>query len=366
MGEMNAPLVERARGLFEFLLRAQQLKTTSPRTTDTYREDGAVLWLADSPEHPAVTVAHRGGDPDPDDPLLTVDRVPRAEPPAPNAELAKWVTQPLDDPEQTPTLRDAITVIDSADDVAEEQATDGGQTEPASRTCQIADASEVQERYDAWMADWRLWAEQELRSRPVRGFYNELFAAYVKATGSPEDLELVAGMGCLAWKPDNHPQVKRHLFTCPIAIHFDDDTARLSVHRVESAEALKVELDMLDPGIITTPDHVNDVKTRARDLEAHPLHHDEVGALARRLVHALDADGEYREQDEAPSPATNAVAAFAPAIVLRKRSQQGLRGSGVRLPSGSSDVCRASCPALLRRRASRAGSWASTRNFMPR
>lgn len=320
---MNTPLIERARNLFEFLQRAQELKTTSPRTTESYGRDGAVLWLADSPKHPAVAVAHRGGDPAPDDPLLTVDRVARADPPAPDAELARWVTEPLDDPERPPSLRDAITVVEDADDVAQDGDT-AGQVAPPPRTRRLGDAPEIHDRYRVWIGDWQVWAEQELRDRPVRDFYNELFSAYVKATGSPEDLELVAGMGCLAWEPDNHPPVKRHLFTSPVTITFDDDTARLSVHRVESAEVLKVELDMLDPGLITTPDKVNEVRADARELEAHPLHRDEVGALARRLVHILDADGEYREHDEASNPARNAVATFAPAVILRKRSQRGL------------------------------------------
>jgi hypothetical protein len=42
-----------------------------------------------------------------------------------------------------------------------------------------------------------------------------------------------------------------------------------------------------------------------------------------------------------------------------------IRASVVQLPSGSSNVCSTSCPTLLRNRASRAGSWASTRNFTP-
>ena len=40
-----------------------------------------------------------------------------------------------------------------------------------------------------------------------------------------------------------------------------------------------------------------------------------------------------------------------------------IRPSVVRLPSGRSVVCSTSCPALIRNRASRTGSWASTRNF---
>src|SRR5439155_14706206 len=41
-------------------------------------------------------------------------------------------------------------------------------------------------------------------------------------------------------------------------------------------------------------------------------------------VHTLDADGEYHDTDAAPRESARAVAAFAPAVILRRRSQRGL------------------------------------------
>jgi very-short-patch-repair endonuclease/DNA polymerase III delta prime subunit len=322
---MSAPLVERARRLFEFLGRAQQLKTTQPRTIDSYQRDGTVLWLADAPVHDAVQCAHRGGDPAPDDPLLVIDRVARVDPPAPDDELAPWVTDSRDDPEQAPQLRSQITVVEPTTDqdpTAQDPTAQSGEAVPRRRS--IDEFPGVEQRYHTWLADWQAWAEQELRNRPVREYYGQLFSARVKAENTPEEYELVAGVGLLTWHPSSHQQVKRHLFTAAVTIHFDENTARLTVAPAESPEALKTELDMLDPGLITTPERVDQIRSDARALNAHPLHRDEVGALARRLVHTLDANGEYRDDDAAPASGTNAAVAYAPAIILRKRSQQGL------------------------------------------
>jgi hypothetical protein len=286
------PLLDRAVRLFEFLGRTQQLKNLPPRTVESYRRDGAVMWLAELPHHPAVNTAHRG-EPAPDDPLLSVDRIPRLDPPVPDDDLASWLDGEIDDPEKPPELRE--------------------EAEPA-----------VRERYGQWIETWRPWADRERIDRPVRVRYGELFSAYVAASGSPEELELVAGIGCLAWTPRDHPAVRRHLITAPVTIHFDDDTGRLTVKRVESVEAADVELDMLDPRLISNAQHVNDVRAQARQLGANPLHRKEVGALVRRLVHTLDSDGEYRDVDVAPEFSDRAVAAYAPAVILRKRSQRGL------------------------------------------
>jgi very-short-patch-repair endonuclease len=276
------PSAGRAVRLFEFLGRAQQLRNLPPRTVDAYRD---VLWLGELPDHPAVTAAHRG-EPGPDDPVLTIDRVARVDPPVPEFGVDRF-----DDPDQlAPPPEDP----------------------------------ELRARYDEWLPGWQQWADKERRDRPVRAWYGQLFASYVAAAGNPEELELVVGVGCLAWKPAGHPEVRRHLVTAPVTITLDDDTGQLAVRRVESVDAADVELDMLDPGLIPNPRHVNDIRAQARELAGHPLDRAETGALVRRVVHTLDAAGEYRDADAAPRPAAHAVAAFAPAVILRRRSQQGL------------------------------------------
>ncbi len=282
--EVADPLVGRAVRLFEFLGRTQQLRNLPPRTVDGYR---SVLWLDELPDHPAVTAAHRG-EPGPDDPILTVDRVARVEPPTPDPGL---LVERWDDPDRPPPPP-------QDDDLCEP--------------------------YDSWLAGWQEWAETERRDRAVRAWYGQLFATYVAATGNPEELELVVGAGCLAWAPPGHPEVRRHLVTAPVTITLDDDTGRLAVRRVESVDAADVELDMLDPGRIPNPRHANDIRAQARELAGHPLDRTETGALVRRVVHSLDAGGEYRDADSVPAPAAHAVAAFAPAVILRRRSQQGL------------------------------------------
>ncbi|HWM04043.1 MAG TPA: AAA domain-containing protein, partial [Actinophytocola sp.] len=278
------PLVGRAVRLFEFLARTQQLRNLPPRMVAGYR---SVHWLGELPDHPAITAAHRG-EPGPDDPILTVDRVARVDPPAPDPvlEFDRW-----DDPDQVPAPPEDL---------------------------------ERYERYQEWLPGWLAWAERERRDRPVRAWYGQLFATYVAATGNPEELELVVGVGCLAWAPAAHPEVRRHLVTAPVTVTLDDDTGRLAVRRVESVDAADVELDMLDPGLIPNPRHLAEIRTDIRALAGHPLHRADAGALVRRVVHALDAGGEYRDSDSVPTAAAHAVAAFAPAVILRRRSQQGL------------------------------------------
>lgn len=302
-------MVARATRLFEFLGRAQQLKSQTPRSVASYQKDGSVLWLADLPHHTAVRSAHRVGEPDHDDDLLVIDRVPRLAAPEAVDALQPWLADPTDDPDRIPGLRKSLPIQDEPDD------------EPAE---EIGPPPDIIAQYERWLDRWQVWAEQELLDRQVREIYSHLFSTYLAATSHSEEFELVVGIGCLAWNPPGHPVVKRHLLTAPISIQFDDDTGQITVRRVDSADAVKVELDMLDPGLVTNPLLVNDVREKAKVLDDHPLNRDTVGSLARRLVHILDADGEYLDLDGAPEAAGHATAHFAPAIIRRKRSRQGL------------------------------------------
>jgi hypothetical protein len=151
-----------------------------------------------------------------------------------------------------------------------------------------------------------------------------LFSTYVSANGHPDELELVLGSGLLAWRPDAHPAVRRHLLVTPVKVLFDDVTGRLGVSVDETADGMRVELEMLDPRLIGDPQRVNAVRNDARSSDAHPLDRDRAGELVRRLVHLLSSEAEYRDEDTRTAPAPRPVASFAPALILRKRSQQGI------------------------------------------
>lgn len=317
-GQSAVERLERATNLFEFLARAQQLKSRPIRTTDAYAREGEVVWFADLPDHPAVTSAHRGGDPELDAPLFTVDRVARVAPPEPTEALRPWVEGATDNPHFAPALCETLST--SRVPHLEPRPIEGG-TEDVVR---LEDHPDLVAAFEAWIEGWSLWAETEIEDLPVRELYGDLFSTYVKATGHPEELELVLAVGCLAWQPDGQDPVRRHMLTCPAGIHFDDDTGRLTITREVGLDPVTVELDMLDPGLISNPQRINDIKVAAKEFEGHPLHHDEVGVLARRLVHTLDPDGVYLDDEAAPSQAIEATAAYAPALILRKRSQQGL------------------------------------------
>ena len=73
---------------------------------------------------------------------------------------------------------------------------------------------------------WRraaAWASGRHASRPLPSTSSSS-SWCERANGHPEELELVLGSGLLAWRPDAHAAVRRHLLVTPVKILFDDAT----------------------------------------------------------------------------------------------------------------------------------------------
>lgn len=73
-------LLQKAINLFTFLGNTQRLLIKPVLTADKYEK---VIWFADLPDHPAIRSTHQAGPVESDDKLLSIDRIPRAEPPIP-------------------------------------------------------------------------------------------------------------------------------------------------------------------------------------------------------------------------------------------------------------------------------------------
>ncbi|MGH2959126.1 MAG: AAA domain-containing protein, partial [Solirubrobacterales bacterium] len=311
----NERLVRRAVNLFTFLGQTQKLLVKPVRTVDKFEK---VMWFGDLPEHAAIRSAHGVAELEVDAPLLAMDRVAKLDPPAVPDGLAAWVEGKLDDIAQEPSIRDAICSEEPRPVDADDE------DDVSLHRVERADHPEITEAFENWLIDWRLWADRERRDSAVRDLYKELFAVHLSSTDHSEEFELVLGVGCLTWRPDDHEQVLRHVATAPIAIGFDENSGRLTVTQVSSPEAVSIELDMLDTAIVSGPSKIEEIRELAAEFDGHLLDQPAIGEICRRLIHRLDADAEYDEDALHAPSGTNPRGAFAPAIILRKRTNRGL------------------------------------------
>jgi MoxR-like ATPase len=315
----TAGLIRKAVNLFTFLARTQQLLVKPIRTVDKFEK---LVWLHALPDHPGVRSAHRVAELAVDSLLLAVDRVPKVDPPSVSDTLTPWVEGPIGDIDSEPKLREAIYVSDPVR--SSDQDVDDLDDEPADDRLQEAvDVPGLAEAFDEWLAVWRAWADGERRDAAVRETYKELFEIHLSSSDHSEQFELVLGVGCLAWQPENHDLVLRHVATSPIAVEFDESSGTLTVVPVPSPESVSIELDMLDSTLISSPAKVDEIKQMAAEYDGHLLDEPAIGDVCRRLIHRLDPDAEY-DDSVVPPTGTDPRGTFAPAIILRRRTSRGL------------------------------------------
>lgn len=306
-------LLAEAKNLFEYLAQVQRTREKPVRTVNGYED---VFWLADFPVHVAIDSTLHVAIPEQDAPLFTVDRVLRHDAPTPDPAVAPWIVGDLGDVDAEPILLEWVAA--SRVPSLLPRMTDEG----PSTSVLLEDEPQIQEAAEAFFQEWETWAEKERIDRPIRDLYTDLFAAYSTATSHSESFELVLGVGSLSWALGTHEKVQRHLLTFPVALSFDDKSGRLTATRDIGARALSVELDMLDPALITQ--QVTEARNSALAYEGHPLHRDLVQSAVMKFAHALDARGAYLDEDRPMPIGPELRASFAPALILRRRSQQGM------------------------------------------
>ena len=314
-------LVRKAVNLFTFLGRTQELLVKPIRTVAGFEE---AVWFSDMLAHPAVRSRHGMSNLAAEEPLLEVDRVPRLDPPAVPSSLIEWVEGPFDDIDQQPTLHDEI-FTDEPQRWRPEPSPDDDQPdeERDPRRVLLTEAIGVTKPFGEWLVTWQAWADRERHDLVARDLYKTLFALFLKSTDHSEEFELVVGVGCLAWRPENHDQVQRHVATAQVAISFNEASGTLSVTQVPSPQSLVIETDMLEPRLISSPAAVDEIRADAADYSGHVLDAAAIGELCRRLILRLDPDAAYDDVVAAPT-GTGPKGAFAPALILRRRTNRGL------------------------------------------
>lgn len=234
--------------------------------------------------------------------ILSIERVQLPEPPETPEELHLWIEGDARDESHRPTL-----------------AKHRGLTGES-----LDDHPEVAILFDSWVAEWDRWAELVKRDAPVRDAYNSLFQTYVQVTQKSEELELVLGVGLLVWAPVASDRIRRHLFTIELTPQLDERTGRLDFLIDEAAVGATCEFDMLDPQQIGDQRLIREVEELASPFAYHPLDRDRIAELAAPVAHRLHFQGRWDGGLAVPDPRQDPVISFAPAIIVRPRTQAGL------------------------------------------
>lgn len=304
--QRDQELLTRARNLFAFLTESQRLRSKAVPTTDSYE---SVHFLADLPEHECIQRHTIDDASEPDAPVFSITRPDRRDPPEPDPDLLHWISTRWAESSVEPELLDVPLLSELADDPDHQQ-----------------DDVVEQRRanFTHWLGHWRAWAIVDRAALAAQRVYEDLFSNADQARSHAETFEVVLGVACLAWEQPGGARIRRHLFTSAAVIEMDEDTGRLDVKPHAGRPGLVAEVDMIDPSALPSSFRPVDLQEQVSSYAHHVADPVQVGELARGVVHGLHPSARYTDSEAKPGWAADPSVTFAPAVILRRRSAEGL------------------------------------------
>ncbi len=309
---INAPL-RFAQYLKEFV----GLRTTTVRDVAKYE---TVLWFSDMLQEkdcfsPAWVDACEPGDP-----WLVVKKQQYESMPDAPKNILPWIDSSglAHANGKMPELKKRIL---ESDDNAELH---DGESAP-SIELQLGDNPEVQSSYDSYHKHWQAWADEHMRRQKIQDLYARLFGLHTQLRKQGELLELVLGLGLLDWRAHVGGHVRRHLITAQVELIFEPEKGVIRLAPPGDGARLRIEDDMLEA----------ELRPGRAEYQAVQMQLDNIGdeiwdqsLMHNALKHwagALSADSlwsaDLRSQASDPK---KPVVSFAPALILRKRTQAGM------------------------------------------
>ncbi|MCH9662214.1 MAG: hypothetical protein K0U66_00970, partial [Gammaproteobacteria bacterium] len=208
---------------------------------------------------------------------------------------------------------------------------------PELRASHVSSALDSQENTDdliksTWAEylekSWQPWCRAHTSWIQCEQIYNELFSIYKECERTPEDVEVVLGIGLLTMINEDGKKIRRHLLTATGELELKAHAREFSflprsgdVRGGDAEYQLELELDMIG----------SDQRPRRAEQEAgqklsavgiSSLSRTEVANILKDIIYPISPRAKFIDDSDQQTTEKDPQVSFAPAIILRKRSNK--------------------------------------------
>ena len=283
----------------------------------------SVQWFGDMPQESACQSPAWNDEFAPGDPWLVVHKQQLPKPPIPPEAILPWIDQQALKiaTAEMPTLRPTRLEPDLGARVADGE-------EPPLVERKLEDHPEVVSAYERFRPIWLSWSEDYQRRKRIQNVYAELFRLHTQVQKQGEIVELVLGLGLLAWRGPSKGKsssILRHIVTARVDLHFDPATGIIELDGATDGGQVRIEDDMLDAELRPERGHYASVNDQLSAIGDDVWDRARMSAALKSWVGALHPDSEWSPNlKPGLGGADKPMLTFAPALILRKRSQIGM------------------------------------------
>ena len=281
-----------------------------------------VLWFGDMPQEPECQSPAWNDVFEAGDPWLVVHKQQFPKPPAPPEIILLWIDQKAlkrAGPEM-PALRSTRLEPDL-------DAVVGSGEEPPLVERHIGEYPEVTSAYGRFRPAWEAWSAEYQRRGRIQSVYAELFRLHTQVRKQGEIVELVLGLGLLAWRGrnENSMPILRHIVTGRVDLNFDPATGIMRLEGAADGVRLQIEDDMLDAEVRPERGHYASVGEQLDAIGDEVWDRQRMSTALKSWAVALHPHSEWSADLKAAVGGRDKPAVtFAPALILRKRTQTGM------------------------------------------
>ena len=200
--------------------------------------------------------------------------------------------------------------------------------EPPLVELHLRDYPEVNKAYDRFRPVWEGWSNEYRRRDRIQVLYAELFNLHSQVQKQGEIVELVLGLGLLEWRnPSNTSPapIRRHVLTARVDLRFDSATGSISLEPSSDGAQVRIEDDMMEADLRPERGHYAALEQQLTDIGDSVWDRSRIFAALKSWAHVLHADSEWSaDLQPAITHLSTPIVSFAPALLLRKRSQLGM------------------------------------------
>jgi hypothetical protein len=192
----------------------------------------------------------------------------------------------------------------------------------------LDDYPEVIRAYERFRPNWEAWSEEYQRRKRIQDAYAELFRLHTQVQKQAELVELVLGLGLLAWRlpasKGKTTSVLRHVVTARVDLHFDPATGTIELDGAADGVQLRLEDDMLDAELRPERSHYASVDAQLNVIGDDIWDQAQMFTALKSWAAALHPDTEWSRELKPGVGGDKPTLTFAPALILRKRTLVGM------------------------------------------
>jgi hypothetical protein len=317
---INAPQKSKALRLAHYLKEFVGLRSTVVRDVDKYE---TVLWFGDIPQESECQSPAWNDKGETGILWLEVHKQQFPKPPEPPEDILPWIDQQAlrRATAELPQLRPTILLPDLTAEV------DDGE-DPPLITNELTEHPEISRAYERYRPYWEAWSAEYRRRIGIQAVYAELFRMHTQVRKQGEVVELVLGLGlldCRSPAKGKAGPIRRHIVTARVDLSFDPVTGIIRLDGAADGARLRIEDDMLEAELRPDPGDCANVGEQLSAVGDDVWDHARMHTALKSWAAALHADSQW-SGDLKPTTDVEGrpVVSFAPALILRKRTQVGM------------------------------------------